>query len=63
MRPTVVLGVRVRFDVRDHRVAGSGDNLTLNLPITFISSFAGAKSTWMRADRDGGILFVTQDYP
>ena len=33
---------------------GSGNNLTLNLAITFNSSFAGSQSTWMKADDNGG---------
>ncbi len=37
-------------------VSGSGNNLTLNLAVTFFSSFAGAKSTYMIAGDNDGIV-------
>jgi hypothetical protein len=33
---------------------GSGNSLTLNLSITFNSSFAGTQNIWMKADDNGG---------
>ncbi len=44
----------VHMNVGSSSASGSGNNLTLNLPITFTSSFAGAQSTWMKADDNGG---------
>jgi Domain of unknown function (DUF4091) len=35
-------------------VTGSGNNLTLNIPIVFATSFAGAKSIYMNATATGG---------
>jgi len=35
--------------------SGSGNNLTMNLAITFTSSFAGTQTTWMKADDNGGL--------
>ncbi len=41
-------------DVGNSSASGSGNSLTLNLLMTFNSSFAGPQSTWMKADDNGG---------
>ncbi len=41
-------------DVGNSSASGSGNSLTLNLAMTFTSSFAGTQSTWMKADDNGG---------
>jgi hypothetical protein len=40
-------------------VTGSGNNLTLNIPIVFATSFAGAKNIYMNATATGGTVSST----
>jgi len=42
-------------DVGSSSTSGSGNNQTLNLAITFTSSFAGTQNMWMKADDNGGM--------
>ena len=42
-------------NVGSSSVSGSGNNLTLNLPITFTSSFAGTQTIWMIAYDNAGL--------
>ena len=41
-------------NVGSSSVSGSGNNLTMNLAVTFTSSFAGTQTTFMKANDNGG---------
>jgi hypothetical protein len=53
-----------QIDATNSSASGSGNNLTLNVAITFFSSYAGGKNIYVLAqpsqfDRfDAGILFI-----